>query len=450
MSITCRTTIVVALAGLTGASCFHQNANYCEGAPHSNCLDVDAGPPRCTSDPECSPPLVCDALGTMTCVPCTPAEHQACVGMTPVCGGDDTCHGCTAHEQCASSVCLPDGSCGDDAKVAYVAPGGSGNECTKATPCGTLDDGIKTNRPVVKIAAGTIADGKTTTIDGQTVTILADRGAKLDRTGDGVILEIKNSGADVQIFDLEITGGTGVTDAALSIPNGGAPKLTLTRVKIDVNQGIGILAAAGTLTVSQSTMSGNTGGGISATGGMLTVSQSTVSGNTGGGISISGAEFDITNSVIVKNGGPTSGVGGLEISQILIAGTHRLEFSTITANVGNMTVNAGVNCSTVVVPVTFDSDIIFGNTVTGGGQQIGGSATCTATYSDVGPDTVSGTGNINLDPMFVSAAQDDFHLMPGSPAKDAADPTAALKVDLDGDSRPQGPYSDMGADEVTP
>lgn len=429
MSITCRTTIVVALAGLTGASCFHQNANYCEGAPHSNCLDVDAGPPRCTSDPECSPPLVCDALGTMTCVPCTPAEHQACVGMTPVCGGDDTCHGCTAHEQCASSVCLPDGSCGDDAKVAYVAPGGSGNECTKATPCGTLDDGIKTNRPVVKIAAGTIADGKTTTIDGQTVTILADRGAKLDRTGDGVILEIKNSGADVQIFDLEITGGTGVTDAALSIPNGGAPKLTLTRVKIDANQGVG----------------------ISATGGMLTVSQSTVSGNTGGGISISGAQFDIINNIIATNGSGATVLGGVRIDGITIpSGTYVLDFNTITANVGPATINTGVACGTVLVPLTFSNNIVYGNIVSGGGAQVGGTASCSTAHSDIGPDAVPGSGNINLDPMFVSAAQDDFHLMPGSPAKDAADPTAALKVDLDGDSRPQGPYSDMGADEVTP
>jgi hypothetical protein len=38
--------------------------------------------------------------------------------------------------------------------------------------------------------------------------------------------------------------------------------------------------------------------------------------------------------------------------------------------------------------------------------------------------------------------------MDNSPAKDAADPSASLVSDIDGDSRPQGPRRDMGADEV--
>lgn len=42
------------------------------------------------------------------------------------------------------------------------------------------------------------------------------------------------------------------------------------------------------------------------------------------------------------------------------------------------------------------------------------------------------------------------HLKTASPVKDLADPSATLPVDIDGDTRPQGPRRDMGADEITP
>jgi serine/threonine protein kinase len=66
----------------------------------------------------------------------------------------------------------------------------------------------------------------------------------------------------------------------------------------------------------------------------------------------------------------------------------------------------------------------------------------------VGPDTATGDGNMNEDPAFVDPENRDFHLQPTSPVRDAADPTANLKRDIDGDTRPAGGRSDMGADEV--
>jgi hypothetical protein len=125
-----------------------------------------------------------------------------------------------------------------------------------------------------------------------------------------------------------------------------------------------------------------------------------------------------------------------------------LAFNTIAANVGNATINSGVNCGTVVAPITFSNNIIFGNVVSGGGRQLGGSVNCLATYSDIGPDAISGAGNINVDPLFVNLLLGNFHLQSGSPAKDAADPAASLAVDIDGDTRPQGTGRDMGADEI--
>jgi hypothetical protein len=56
---------------------------------------------------------------------------------------------------------------------------------------------------------------------------------------------------------------------------------------------------------------------------------------------------------------------------------------------------------------------------------------------------------VNLDPRFVNATQDDYHLLAGSPAVDAGTSTT-LRYDIDGDARPQGNGLDIGADELLP
>ena len=55
------------------------------------------------------------------------------------------------------------------------------------------------------------------------------------------------------------------------------------------------------------------------------------------------------------------------------------------------------------------------------------------------------TGNTDHDPLLVS--NDDYHLKPLSPCKDAGTAVGASDNDIDGDSRPQGSGYDIGADE---
>lgn len=403
------------------AACKEKNSEYCTGHPNdtANC-PPDAGS-GCTQDDQCSG-KVCDTASG-ACVVCTPSKAMACTGTTPVCSTSDTCGPCTSHSQCTmSNVCLPDGSCSDGANVAYVAASGSGTACTQAMPCNKLAAAVATNKPYIKIAAGLVKDSVTTTIDGKSVTILAEPGAKLDRDNDGPILVVQSANADVKVYDLEITGASGASgaDGIQLTPNGGAPKLTLTRVKIDANQGTG----------------------IATTGGVLTMAQSTVSGNTGGGLSVSSTEFDLTNNMIVKNGSATSSFGGVLFTQTN-TGTRKLAFNTIAQNQATTGITPGVLCAAVANAVQFADTIVFGN---GAGLQVEGTM-CTWTYSDIGPTAATGSGNINMDPMFANATQNDFHLMSTSPCKDAADPAATLNVDFDGDARPQGPHSDIGADE---
>jgi hypothetical protein len=102
------------------------------------------------------------------------------------------------------------------------------------------------------------------------------------------------------------------------------------------------------------------------------------------------------------------------------------------------------------VPLTLSNNIISDNVVSGGGHQVGGSAMCSFTYSDIGPDTVSGTGNTMAPPLFVNPSAGDYHLMANSPCVDAADPNADLTgvaaKDIDGETRTKP--ADIGADEV--
>ncbi|MGE3454983.1 MAG: right-handed parallel beta-helix repeat-containing protein [Kofleriaceae bacterium] len=406
-------------------------AGFCDEHPtDSECPPIDAGsdgPDSCSSSTQCeAPTAVCD-LGAMTCVECTPAEAGACVGMMPVCGDDRACRACEAHSECASSACLPDGSCADPGVVAYVSPTGTDNaSCSQAMPCTDVADALATGRAYVKIS-GTNDEGGTIAIDNQNVTILADPGAKIVRTSNGIVLEVKGT-SRVTIYDLEISGGSGAQGIGISMPAGNTATLTLSRARI----------------------SENAGGGIDTSGGTLTLSRSTVSGNAGGGISISGGQFDITNTFIVQNGGAGSTFGGIEIGNITGSGTRRLDFNTISANQAPATVNTGVSCGTVLTALVFANNIIYGNIVAGGGRQVGGSAMCSVIYSDVGPDMATGTGNINQDPQFIAPAQGNFHLASTSPAKDVADPAATLSFDVDGEARPQGAGRDMGADEIVP
>jgi hypothetical protein len=73
---------------------------------------------------------------------------------------------------------------------------------------------------------------------------------------------------------------------------------------------------------------------------------------------------------------------------------------------------------------------------------------CTATYSNIS-DGDPGEGNISLDPLFVDAPNDDYHLTAGSPVIDAGDNNAPElpNTDKDGNYRIMNCMVDMGAYE---
>ena len=118
---------------------------------------------------------------------------------------------------------------------------------------------------------------------------------------------------------------------------------------------------------------------------------------------------------------------------------------------------------------TITNCLLWGNAVTNGHPSIGGNGTPTVTYSDVEAG-FEGTGNIELDPLFVDPDNDDYRIAATSPCIDAADNTAVpkgIETDLGGnprfvddpDTKDTGvgtpPIVDMGAyefqmDEIPP
>src|SRR5439155_7364436 len=59
----------------------------------------------------------------------------------------------------------------------------------------------------------------------------------------------------------------------------------------------------------------------------------------------------------------------------------------------------------------------------------------------------TGTNSMGSNPMFVNASAADFHIQSGGPGIDAGMDLAAVTVDADGVSRPQGAHTDQGAYE---
>jgi Right handed beta helix region len=426
----CIATVLWLLSTATG--CRQDNPWYCEDRAYNNCVNKPGEFP-CSEKADCTGQEVkpaCSELseetGTGICVQCTAADSAACLGVTPICGADRTCRSCGKHTDCASAVCLADGSCAAETAVAYVAATGTGTACTKTAPCGTLAAAIAKAQAYVKVAASgaAITDTQVTIVDSKAVTILADEGAKVDRSNDGgAVLKVQGT-ADVKIFDLEITGASGGGGNGIDVDASGTPKLALTRVKLTGNQGLG----------------------LSAQGGAVTISQSTISGNVGGGISVTGATFEITNNFIYRNGNSTTAtVGGASIAP-MASSASVFAFNTVADNQiqNSGALAGGVFCDTSGFAAA--NNVVVRNYVNNDPNRANANTSGICTFP-------TSTISVSLAGIAFVRPDDnpyDYHLGAGSSAIDQATTPSAVAVDADGDARPQGAQKDIGADEYKP
>jgi parallel beta-helix repeat protein len=211
-----------------------------------------------------------------------------------------------------------------------------------------------------------------------------------------------------------------------------------------------------TLVVSSCIIDGNIagidGGGISCHESSATVTNSIVYGNAtltatgnGGGVSFIGDDDDIctatiTNCIISGNTAVSDGGGIFYWGQA----SHN-EMNIINCTISNnSTDDDGGGVYHVFYPVDIKNSILWTNSP----DEIDSyrSDMAGVTYSDV-QGGYSGEGNINADPLFMDAENEDYHLTAASPCIDTGTNEGAPDTDIEGNERPKGGGYDMGAFE---
>ena len=202
-------------------------------------------------------------------------------------------------------------------------------------------------------------------------------------------------------------------------------------------------------------------------------------GGTGGGIAINSNSGEVTliNNLFTDNFADTSG-GGAEVAYTS-AGILMITNNTFTLNsTGGRGGGLFVSLDGDVATANIFNSIVRDNTATGDGDDVFvfDDANRNNTGSPVNlfnndlsdffsfcvntggcTSGISEGNNIDLDPLFIDAANRDFHLQEGSPCIDAGDPNAPAlpATDFEGDPRDvdgdgDGTTPDMGADEFIP
>jgi hypothetical protein len=422
---------------------------------------------RCVPEPErcgdimCAAPTpFCDSSAT-NCVQCV--EDEDC--LNAYCTTQHTCIECRMDDDCPSKLCLADNTCAGTDQVTYVGGDNPTDNpmCSLDSPCQNLDQAVKATAlgRYIKLT-GAIVNAGATTFDNKNVTIYGRSAAQISRSSPGEVLIIKGIGSpEVNLIDLEIVGNVSsggkncveiadtaiVTMARVDVHNHGqagisldgtTSKLVMNESKVRNNTLDGLQVANGTLEINHSWILNNGGtAGVSVTNATKTTIDSTViADNSGinGGVSILAGPCEIRNSIISRNGGAGSNFGGMALSSNSVI----LEFNTVANNVAKAAGISGISCAAFTV---LANSILASNAI---------GATCAPDYSLTAiSGTPSGT-NKTGDPSFLDVDGDPmgamfFRIGSASAAKDSANPSATLGVDIDGQVRDA--MKDMGADE---
>jgi hypothetical protein len=418
--------------------------NQCIAQPCSSSSECDAAAPYCVDElcgEACTEDSQCPGFGQSGAEYCVDGACVACRTSTDcsdpmlaVCeaGG---CRGCATDSECASRVCDVDTkTCMEETAIAYASPSGSSTSaCTSTDPC-TLSRALTVldeTRNVLKLADGTYSSNVSITSDqlvrvygpatvpmfgigGSGTLIARDLTAEYFNCGVGstlVPLATMNVARSTIVIPNDLAGGAGGSFCKLTLRN--------VQMKNPYKTSLLDLRNNSTLTMDQTVIDGGTG---------IRLSQN--------------SSAHITNSILMN---VKSTVGtGTAISYDSSTNPSTVSFTTF--------YNAPWPCATGGLVWTSKNNIFLYEAAGAPSDTVTGNQ-CSHHYALIKPQSTAPTGAnniLNQDPRFTNAANGDFHLVTGSPAIDAADPTATESIDYEGTARPQGTARDIGAFEYKP
>lgn len=381
----------------------------------------------------------CDAV--LGCRGCT--ANDQCNNPSPVC--DDTtheCRACAADDECPSRVCA-EGTCEPEAAVVYGSPDATSEVCSQSDPCvaglAIQRASTSTPHPTVRLLPGIYntpitADVPSTTpvrvvatgatISTSSITLVVGDGANISFRGGTIVGPIscgspspsprsRFSARSTSLMNTEQWTGVNcefeVTDAAV---------IAKTSVRIGTDS---------TLTLDRVNMRSTAAG-----------SSFVMLGQRG--------KARVTNSIIENmNFSPACSDN--------CGNSFEMAFTTVVLDQTLDLQLLGCPDSAGMWTAIYENNIFasFGPAPpVGGNVWRGTSPKCTLNNNIMFPQPDAIAGNPVADPQFVNVAARDYHLMPASPARDAAVPSSAnlgTDHDLDGVARPQGTKADLGAYE---
>ncbi len=431
----------------TGLVC---RGNQCISEPCTEVSDCEASAPYCVAElcaEACSDDLQCPGFGQSAsnrycvdggCHECRGSMNDDCPANAPVCD-QSGCRLCREHDECKSGVCANDGTCADEASIAYVEIAGSASaDCTRSSPCKTISRALTFLRPYVLIGAGTYASDTTLTPPGH-VRLIGSGMPALTRSTPGPI--VTAIGGNVALEQLEVSGATinASSDGyGVSCQAGGSAALRLHRVVVRNNAGSGVFTNGCPVTITESTFSENgreTGASALELDNSIAIVDRCLIINNASGLNLDAGVLQLTNSFIVRNDSTIAASYGLNIYSV--AGGHRIEFNTIADNGNGSPLGAGFMCNLDTVTASVANNIIVRNKV-----QIKGTSNCTYPSSIILDTDISAVKFRSPD-----VAPYDYHLTAGSLAIDGA---TLSTVDHDFDGQPRTTPRDVGADEYVP
>jgi hypothetical protein len=396
------------------------------------CETTSGGCVQCLASSDCTGRAatpVCDTVA-QSCVECVAAAD--CPATKAVCDVN-ACRAPRVDDECPSGA-LADEGCVAEADAVYLDPNGSDvGSCTRPVPCKTLAFAVSVttaarNHIVFKPGQYSSNEESYDSSDTQAPALyFHGHGAEIlgPTGGDGCVMGL---GLSTTVRDLRVTVRTSSSQTAICV---GAGPTLLERVETTGGSGSRGIQVSAAVTVREYSMSAGYEG-ISVVSGSLTLERAVIHG--------------------VRFGVVTQGPSTIQLSNLLVYGTTDRALNLVPGTSGTVNsstfVTDGPGFATNTRAVLCPSSVLIRSSIvwSPGAGALAPISGCNLTNVIAGPAVVAGASN--ADPKFVDLAQDNYHLGPSSPARDAVSSGPAF--DFEGDARPQGPMFDIGADEAAP